>query len=327
MAESSPKISFVIPAYNEEYYINGCLDALTREIASRTDTEIIVADNNSTDRTREIVARYPHVKLVVETRRGANQTRQTGFEAAHGELIAFLDADVIITPGWIARAEGALAKDPNLVCISGPFIYYDLPMGIRILVRAFYGIAYFVYVVNNFIVRKTSVIQGGNYMVRRSALEKIGGQNVDLSFYGDDADLALRLSKIGKVRFTFKLPILSSGRRLAKEGAFTMGLRYGINYFWVAFFQRPFTKTATEVRLADNTKIYKPENKKNEWIIAISFAFFVFVLTGFIAYGIYRVAESETIQTISFVEWKLKAQHAIQHISSSTQNMVKEIQD
>jgi len=265
------KISFVIPAYNEEGYIKLCLDAIIREIAGREGYEIIVVDNNSTDKTCEVVARdYPTVTLIHEPRRGANSAREAGFVASKGDLVAFLDADTEVTPGWIGRAERAFAKDPNLVCLSGPFIYYDLPVAIRILVKIFYGISYIVCLVNNFIFRNMSIIQGGTEIVRHDALQKIGGHDVKLTFYGDDADLARRLSKVGKVRFSFNFAIRSSGRRLAKEGMFTMAWRYTLNYWWITLFSRPFTKTATEVRFGGDGLAYRPESRIKEWVLGVA---------------------------------------------------------
>ena len=49
------------------------------------------------------------------------------------------------------------------------------------------------------------MMQGGNFVVRRSALDTIGGFNPDFSFYGEDTELACRLNKVGGVRFTFAL--------------------------------------------------------------------------------------------------------------------------
>lgn len=281
------KISFVIPAYNEEAYIRKCLNAIFREIDGRGDTEVIVVDNDSTDRTAEVVANYPRVKFIHEKRRGANSAREAGFRASTGELVAFPDADTDMPRGWVERAEREFANDPDLVCISGPFILYDLPPMIQILVRIFYFLGYLAYLVGKIFLRKTTVIQGGNYMLRRWALEKIGGQNVALTFYGDDTDLAMRLSKIGKVKFTFKLPIRSSGRRLAKEGAFTMGLRYGINNLWMALFRRPFTTAATEVRLTPAGEIYSPENKAREWALIIAALAIFLIIAGGLIYLIY----------------------------------------
>lgn len=282
------KISFIIPAYNEEHYIGKCLGAIVKEVGNRTDIEVIVVNNNSTDRTAEVVSRYPKVKLLNAAVRGANQARETGFRASQGELVAFPDADTELPPGWIAKAEHEFEKNPHLACLSGPFIYYDLSKGILVLVRLFYFIAYIVYAINRFVLQKTSVVQGGNYIARRSALQKIGGHNTALSFYGDDADLALRLSKVGEVKFSFGFPILSSGRRLAKEGAFTMGVRYALNYFWVAFFKKPFTTESKEVRLKGEKPAYAPENKLRELAIIITVLVVFFAVIGGIAYLIYR---------------------------------------
>lgn len=283
------KISFVIPAYNEESYIRHCLEAIIREIGGRDGYEIIVVDNNSNDRTCEIVAQeYPAAKLIHEPRRGANRAREAGFVASTGALVAFLDADTELMPGWIDRAERAFTKDGALVCVSGPFIYYDLPLGIRMLVRFFYWMSYVVYLVNNFIIRNTSVIQGGTEIVRRDALQKIGGHDVNLTFYGDDADLARRLRKVGKVRFSFDFAMRSSGRRLAKEGTFTMGWRYAVNYFWVTFFDKPFTMTSTEVRFADQKTMYKPEHRKKEWAIALGTIVIAFAIIEALIYAFSR---------------------------------------
>jgi glycosyltransferase involved in cell wall biosynthesis len=265
------RISFVIPAYNEESYIGLCLDAIIRDIGGRAGYEIIVVDNNSNDKTCEIVAKeYPSVTLIHEPRRGANSAREAGFLISKGDLVAFLDSDTELIPGWTLRAERAFAKDPKLICLSGPFIYYDLPLAVRALVQMFYVGTYLVYLVNNFIFRDTSMIQGGTEIIRHDALAKIGGHNVALTFYGDDADLARRLRAVGKVRWSFAFAMRSSGRRLAKEGTFTMGWRYALNYFWITSFNKPFTMTSTEVRFADQKTMYQPENRTKEWVLAIT---------------------------------------------------------
>jgi glycosyltransferase involved in cell wall biosynthesis len=285
------RISFVVPAYNEAAYISKCLDAIMRETKGRDDCEVIVVDNGSNDGTDAVVARYQDIKLIREPRRGANRARQTGFEASHGELVAFLDSDTEIPQGWTSRVEQEFAKDKDLVCLSGPFIYYDLPAAARVLVKMFYGISYAVYVFNNFILRKTSVIQGGTEVVRSNALKMAGGHNVALPFYGDDADLAMRLRKIGEVRFSFAFAIPSSGRRLAKEGVFTMGLRYGLNYFWIMLFNRPFTVKAEDVQFvgSDKDSAYRPEHALKEWSTAVGVVAVILFIAAAIVYLIVKM--------------------------------------
>jgi len=281
------KISIVIPAYNEEHYLGKCLDSIVKEIAERDDAEVIVVDNDSRDGTALLAARYPRVKLLHEERRGANAARKRGFEEARGELLAFPDADTMMPPGWVARAEREFDNDPALACISGPFIYYDLPKYIRVLVRIFYALGYLFYLAGKLFFNMSTIIQGGNYMVRRSALAAIGGQDANISFYGDDTDLAIRLSKVGNVKFSFAMPIFASGRRLAKEGSWMMGVRYALNNFWMTLFRRPWTMSSTEVRFHHGKTVYRPDNRRREIFIASAFVFFVFAVLAAIAWIAY----------------------------------------
>ncbi len=283
------KLSFVIPAHNESAIIGKCLEAIIRESKGHEqDIEIIVANNASTDNTREVALRYPGVTVVDEPRKGIVWARRAGFLASHGELIANVDADNQLTPGWVDTVFKEFAKDPKLVTLSGPFIYYDLPKTARFFVRFFYYISYIIYLMMRFVFRMGSVVQGGNFIVRRTALEKIGGYDTNIVFYGEDTDIARRMSKVGNVKFTFKLPILSSGRRLAKEGALTIGLRYGLNYFWITFLKRPLSKTYTDLRPQENgTLAYTPANEGREWLIGVCIALFTVAILAGIIYFIY----------------------------------------
>lgn len=294
ISSTTMRISFVIPAYNEEHYIARCLDAITaaiggpnRATGKDADYEIIVVDNNSTDNTGTVVGRYHHVKLLHEPRRGANRARETGFEASRGALAAFIDADTEVTQKWLSRVEQSFAEDPELVCVSGPFIFYDLPAATRALVGIFFVLDWMLYFAVRFIFHVSSMIQGGTEVVRADALRNIGGHNVNLTFYGDDVDLARRLNKIGKVVFSFRFAMRSSGRRLAKEGVFTMGMRYAINYFWTTFLHRPFTMTAKEVRFPDGgSGICKPTSKGRELAIGVGAVACLVLLAATIAYFI-----------------------------------------
>lgn len=310
------KISFAIPAYNEEHYIGDCLKAIIREKATAPcEVEIVVANNASTDRTKEIAESFAKdgVRVVDEPKKGIVHARRAGYTATTGDLIANIDADTRITPGWIEKVYRAFARNPKLVALSGPFIYFDAPMRVRFWTRTFYIIGYVFYFINRFILRVGSMLQGGNFVVRRSAMESIGGYDESLSFYGEDSDVARRLSKAGKVRFTFRLPAYSSSRRLAKEGSFMMGLRYSLNYFWMMYFKRPFTENYIDIRFADKGKSnYNPERKWREVLIAtIALVIFVVVIGGG-TYVAYSLAETGTVNTISLIQWELRAKTAAQ---------------
>ena len=242
-------ISFVVPAYNEEKHLTKTLIAITSEI-ERTGckAEIIVVNNASTDGTRELAASFPEVVVVDEPVKGLVQARRAGFLRASGDLIANVDADTIVPEGWLNRVLAEFRHRPGLVALSGPYIYYDVPKRTRAAVQAFYVMGFGLYVLNRFVLRSGSMLQGGNFVVRREALEEIGGYNPSFSFYGEDTDLARRLNAVGAVKFTFQLPALSSGRRLLEEGVLRMGMRYSMNFVWATYRRRPFTEDWIDVR-------------------------------------------------------------------------------
>ncbi len=243
------KISFVVPAYNEEKVLPETLAAIATEIANTpVSAEVVVVNNASTDATAEVARRFPGVVVVDEPQKGLVAARRAGFLNSHGELVANIDADTRIARGWLARVLAEFAADPKLVALSGPYIYYDTPAYVRALTRAFYGLGYGAYLLNRFVLKKGSMLQGGNFVVRRSALEAIGGFNPEFSFYGEDTDLARRLIAAGRVKFTFRLPAYSSGRRLLAEGVWRIGMRYALNYMWVTYFHKPFSGSWLDIR-------------------------------------------------------------------------------
>jgi glycosyltransferase involved in cell wall biosynthesis len=241
------RLSFVIPAYNEEAYLPACLESILAQTRGQ-DTEIIVVNNASTDRTREVALRYPGVTLVDEPRKGLTYARQAGFCASSGELIANVDSDSRLTPGWVDLVLKAFEEEKNLVALSGPVVYYDLTPTQRVSVRLFYLLAFLVYVLNRYVLRAGSMVQGGNFVLKRAALQSIGGFNLAIPFYGEDTDIARRMNRLGQVRFTFRLKMFSSARRLKQEGMFTIAVRYTINYLWTTFRKRPFTQKYLDIR-------------------------------------------------------------------------------
>ena len=242
-------ISFVIPAYNEQAYLGACIESIleqTREFPAQF--EIIVVNNASTDLTSKVALGFPGVRVVDEPRKGLTHARQAGFLVSSGELIANVDADSRLTPGWLRTVLATFAARPRLASLSGPFFYYDLNRSQQRLVHLFYMTAWLTYAINRYLLRVGSMVQGGNFVVRREALEKIGGFNLDISFYGEDTDIARRMSSVGEVLFTFDLKMYSSARRLKHEGVFMTALRYSVNYFWTTFFKRPFSKEHIDIR-------------------------------------------------------------------------------
>src|SRR3990167_3155537 len=181
------KISFVIPAHNEEAVIGKCLASVFKEInRSRTsiDTEVVVVDNASTDRTREEALKFPNVTVVRENLKGLVYARRAGWVATVGDIVANIDADTMVPAGWLSTVMSEFAKDKNLVALSGPYLYYDIPVWENLLVKVFYFFGWLIYLFTHFVLNKGAMLQGGNFILRRDACDRAGGFDTTIAFYG-----------------------------------------------------------------------------------------------------------------------------------------------
>lgn len=125
-------MSIVIPAYNEEASIKGCV--LAAVLQTRPAHEVIVVDNRSTDRTAEIVkglqAEHPQQSIIYVQQndvQGIIPTRNAGLDAATGDVIGRIDADSVIEPTWVEEVQKAFA-DESVAAATGPVLYYDMPL-------------------------------------------------------------------------------------------------------------------------------------------------------------------------------------------------------
>lgn len=121
----APLVSVAIIAYNQEAYIEECLDSVLAQ--THRPLEIIVADDGSTDRTREIVSAYAaaHPGVVVpvfaEKNGGVTANSTAAHRACTGKYIAWLGGDDIMAPDKIARQVAVMEQDPEVA-----LCYHDL---------------------------------------------------------------------------------------------------------------------------------------------------------------------------------------------------------
>jgi glycosyltransferase involved in cell wall biosynthesis len=245
------KLSIVIPAYNEEKYLPKCLESVAAQLgktAHKNDIEVIVVNNASTDKTKEIAQSFAGVMVVDEINKGLVRARKAGFMASTGDVIANVDSDCILPNKWINKVFEEFEKDPNLVALSGPYRYMGLSSFESLVVRIYYRVGYIFHVLNQLFIGRAAVLQGGNFVVRREALKKIGGYDTTIEFYGEDTDIARRIQKIGRVKFRFDFFMYTSSRRLKKEGLVLAGIKYVLNFFWTTIFGKPISKEYQDIR-------------------------------------------------------------------------------
>jgi glycosyltransferase involved in cell wall biosynthesis len=119
MSSDAPRISAVIAARNAAATLPRCLDALLAQATD--DVEVIVVDDFSTDDTRAVVARYPVRLIALPNHAGVAAARNRGAEASRGEVLLFLDADVVLAPGGMHRVLDTMASHPEIGAVIGSY--------------------------------------------------------------------------------------------------------------------------------------------------------------------------------------------------------------
>lgn len=116
-------LSIVIPAYNEESHLSACLNAIARQ-TSMPD-EVILVDNNSRDHTVEVAKKFNFVTVIHEKKQGIVHARNAGFNAAHSDIIARIDADTILPQDWVIKVRRFYdnASHKNHALTGGGYFY------------------------------------------------------------------------------------------------------------------------------------------------------------------------------------------------------------
>jgi glycosyltransferase involved in cell wall biosynthesis len=242
------RISVIVCAHNEEYYLPACLHSLLAQ--TRRPDDILVVNNASTDETRAVALQVPHVRVVDEPRKGLVIARETGRLASTGDVLVYLDADCRAPLTWLERIEARFAADPALLALSGPYRYYDWDWWGRLLIRAYdVTLAPATQVLVKYLLRIGTVFYGGNFAVRRETLERIGGFDTSIEFHGEDTNLGRRLFAIGKVGLFHDCFLHTSARRYVAMGKGTVFRLYVRNFTSELLHHRPKDATHLDVRI------------------------------------------------------------------------------
>lgn len=202
MSKHEFMISVICPIYNEEKYIEKCIDSVLRQDYPKGDMEVLFVDGMSTDRTREIVAaygeKYPFIRLLDNPRRIVPYAMNTGIQAARGEVIIRLDAHASYPENYfselVTQLEKLGADNVGAVCRTLPT---DDSLKCRAIAAALssafgMGNSYFRIGAKN--VMQVDTVPFGCY--RKEVFERIGLYDPDLVRNQDD-ELNARLIKHG----------------------------------------------------------------------------------------------------------------------------------
>ena len=117
-------VSIVMPTYNRCGELEAAVNSALCQTEPADHYELIVVDNNSTDKTAEVLQRLTaihagRVRAVTERRQGVSHARNAGITAAAAPLVAFFDDDVRVTPEWVATIRRTFRERSDIDCIGG----------------------------------------------------------------------------------------------------------------------------------------------------------------------------------------------------------------
>ena len=200
MPHSKPKISVIIPTYNCERYIADTIASILGQTFN--DLELIVIDDGSTDRTREIVASHPApVRLITQENAGVCAARNRGIREAAGEFICLMDHDDYWFPDKLALQLKQFEVSPEVGVVYASFILWHaaadgsfpvpatfnldkFPDGVD---KDFSGWIYHQFLLDCWMLTSTA-------MFRRDVFDKCGIFDESLP-YSEDWDLWLRIAR------------------------------------------------------------------------------------------------------------------------------------
>jgi glycosyltransferase involved in cell wall biosynthesis len=189
-------VSIIVPTRNRSELLREALESLLALDYDHSRLEVIVVDNSSTDNTEDVVKeierRAPfEVHFYRKENRGPAASRNFGAARANGEIVAFVDSDCRVAPGWLREA--ITRFDDGVGLVAGPVIPAVNPRRVP---------SFFSHQVDHS--RPNPLFPTANVLYRRDVLESLGGFDERFGAYpwgppvgGEDTDLAWRAKRAG----------------------------------------------------------------------------------------------------------------------------------
>ncbi len=241
MPESTrqPLVSVVIPNWNGAHFLPGCLDSLCRQ--DYTPLEILVADNASSDGSRDLLAaQYPDVALVaLPENRGFTGACNAGISTAKGEIVILLNNDTETAPGWVSAIVDTFARHPEAGLVASRMLLFDrrdhfhtagdlFRVDGRLFNRGVWERDEGQYDHEEYVFSAC----GGSAAYRRAMLAEIGLLDDDFFFSCEDMDLAWRAQLAG-YRCVYQPAAVVFHRLAATGGGVTASYHDGRNMIWL----------------------------------------------------------------------------------------------
>lgn len=252
MNSTKIRFSVVVPCFNEANYIGKTLKSLNNQ-DFEGEYEVIVVDNNCTDKTAEIVKKH-NIEVITEKNSGVCFARQSGMIHAKGEIVVSTDADTVHPKDWLSSIDKSFRENPDAVAVCGPCKYYDGPWWGKVYP---YFLFYpdFIY---SKLINRPFYITATNTAYKKS---KFDGYDTTMTQGGDEMYVLHSIKNKGRIVFNYFNPVHTSARRL-KGGLFYNLFVSFIFYYILAYnlnklFKRRIIGTAPAFRENMATKTLK----------------------------------------------------------------------
>lgn len=178
------KYSIIICSYNRVLLLTETIDSVLRVLGKRTDAEILIIDNKSTDLTPTLEEKYSSNKIVkyfLETKQGLSHARNRGMEEATGEILVYLDDDVELVNNYFEIADSVLS-DKSISILGGKVLPFNISIPTWLPKKYYFLVSVFDEGEYSKIVK---YLMGANFMVRKIVADRIGGFNTRLGRNGN----------------------------------------------------------------------------------------------------------------------------------------------
>lgn len=206
------RISVVIPVLDDAAMLATALDALAAQ--DRPADEIVVVDNGSADDSA-VIGRAAGARIVAEPRRGIPSAAAAGYDAARGDVIARIDADSVVPPGWLARIEQRFAEEPELDLLTGDARFYGSSALVHRLGEKLY-IGGLYWAMTPYLGHPP--VFGSNFAMRRTTWAELSAEVHRRGGIHDDLDLSLHVKPWMRVELDRELVVGISARPFATLG-------------------------------------------------------------------------------------------------------------